>query len=161
MKPCKNPVCKNTVTYGRCSPCQRYFRKHAVERPAEWCEKMYYRHSESRPRKCKVCKSPKVAAYGRCDPCRVYWDRHGTPRPRYLWDKNCPCATCGVPLGSVPVGRRRKGRCGPCAAYFHYHKGKERPRHLWGIGPAGWCACGFPAVIVASEGKPVCVRHRE
>lgn len=152
-QPCKNPHCKNTVTYGRCSPCQRYFRNHGEERPEERCNKLYYRHSAHRPRKCKVCKSPQVVAYGRCAACRMYWERHGKPRPRYLWDKACPCATCGVPLSTLPSGCRRKGRCDPCGHYLR-HSGRERPHHLWGIGEHGWCSCGMRAdYLVAGVAK--------
>ena len=141
---CANPNCKKIVTnLFRCQACYRYWRKHGTERPLAMCEKKSYRHAKVKPHVCKVCKDPNIVSNGRCNACHSYYRRHkGKARPRHLWDKTCPCATCGVPLGTV-VGRTVSGYCGACYAYRRY--GKERPRHLWGIGPHGWCSCGRPA----------------
>ncbi len=115
---------------------------------------------------CKVCGALEVYGYGRCYNCYRYYYRHKRERPRHFWDKNHTCKTCGVPLSSlgvyddgVKVRRRQvKGRCHACRIYLYRCK-RERPERLWGIGPAGWCECGFPAVAVV-EDNPVCNRHK-
>ncbi len=150
---CINPactkMCKNT---SRCVACQSYFWRHKTERTKEMCQKQYYRHAKVKPTRCKVCKSPNIYSHGRCQPCQKYYQRHdGRPRPRHLWDPACPCKTCGIPLGTTSK-RRRAGYCEAC--YSFHKRGKERPRHLWGIGPHGWCTCGRPAYhLVGDVGK--------
>lgn len=134
----------------RCHNCYCYRHKYGVERPQRLIS------PKSRPKWCYNCKSTKAPfIQGMCKACHGYKKRTGRTRPRYRWDKELGCATCGVPLSTV---ERHADKCAACYAY-KLRYGRERPRRLWGIGPAGWCECGFPAVAVV-EKNPVCNRHR-
>lgn len=149
---CANPSCNKTInSRRRCSPCQHYFAKHNAERPKEWCLRKTYRHAKVKPLTCKVCKDPNLEGNGRCCACNNYYKRHnGEARPRWLWDKSFGCLTCGIPLASLHGKERSAGRCKPCHQYL-WKTGKERPRHLWGIGEFGWCRCGRPATVQRSD----------
>lgn len=123
----------------------------------------FYGHTDRR-QWCKNCGKMQNWRNGLCNACSRYWYRHHKQRPRHLWDEDACCKNCKVPLtaqGTFNSGarRQRKGYCIPCAEYRR-RTGADRPRHLWGIGPAGWCECGWPAVT-AVEDIPVCLRHRE
>jgi hypothetical protein len=117
------------------------------------------------PRWCVVCGNPELLALNRCNACYTFLRKNGKERPRHLWDIDATCKTCGFPLASA--GREKKGCrsqrsgwCKPCSTYRITY-GKSRPRHLWGIGPVGWCECGYPAVALVAGDIPVCERHRE
>ena len=139
---------------GRCRTCYRYHNEHGIDRvikkkPAVWC---------------KNCGHIPTKAHGRCACCHEYHAKYRKERPRYLWDKDAPCKTCGVPLSSQGTynGRRRqvKGRCIACDMYKR-KMGCERPRHLWGIGEHGWCDCGRPATALIDGDIAVCNIHKE
>lgn len=81
-----------------------------------------------------------------------------------MWDVEVACANCGVPFSSLGkqssgVHRSRGNLCLTCYKYQNRY-GRPRPQYLWGIGPLGWCECGFPAIALV-ESMPVCVRHKE
>lgn len=88
------------------------------------------------------------------------------PNARYktMQRKERWCKVCGVPLSALGIHngrkRQRRGKCETCASYWRKYR-RERPRYLWGIGPAGWCECGYPAVDLVDGDIPVCDRHRE
>jgi hypothetical protein len=110
------------------------------------------------PRWCKRCRTYGELRSGLCGACYEYKRRNKKSRPRYCWDEDIGCRNCGIPLKSIR--QNAKGHCYACAQYQR-RTGKDRPRHLWGIGPAGWCECGYPAVAIIDKDIPVCVRHRE
>lgn len=123
-----------------------------------------YRRMMRRERWCKNCGRLQVWRCGRCATCDTYWKRNHVERPRYLWDIEAVCRNCKFPLSALlpkANGRRRqcRGFCEACSSYRRKY-GRERPQHLWGIGPLGWCDCGFPAVALF-ENMPVCSRHKE
>ncbi len=148
---CGNCGRPGKLTRERCHNCYCYRHKYGVERPQRLIS------PKSRPKWCYNCKSTKAPfIQGMCRACHGYKKRTGRVRPRYLWDKELGCATCGVPLSTV---ERHADKCAACYAY-KLRYGIERPERLWGIGPAGWCECGFPAVAMVEE-NPVCNRHKE
>lgn len=159
-------VCRihTALCKGRCRGCYTYFSRHGTERPFDLYKRVLGRHRRQAPRWCSNCGHPHVYANLRCYACYKYRWRNGVERPRHKWDNEAGCIVCGIPLATLPVqsnGRRysASGMCYPCYQY-RSRTGEDRPRHLWGIGPHGWCECGYPAVVTV-EGMPVCERHRE
>lgn len=142
----------------RCPTCYSYWRKHGTDRPKQLCER------KAKPAWCEVCGDPNVEAQSKCKACYMYWRRHKKKRPRFLWDTDCRCKNCKIPLRSLGrwasgTQRWRSGFCEACIQYKD-RTGKARPKHLWGDGPLGFCECGYPAVALV-EDIPVCVRHKE
>lgn len=123
-----------------------------------------YKTMQRKERWCKVCGSLRIWRAGRCGTCDSYWKRNHVERPRHLWDDEVKCKVCGVPLNALGLHngrkRQRRGKCETCASYWRKYR-RERPRYLWGIGPAGWCDCGYPAIAVVDGNIPVCARHAE
>ena len=120
---------------------------------------------ENRPKWCRNCGDPRIWCRGRCRACDRYYRRTDKERPRRLWNRHeRKCKNCKIPIAALPRLKRGEyrqynGRCQSCHSYWRkWHR--ERPREFWGIGPAGWCECGYPATATV-EGMPVCNRHRE
>ncbi len=165
VKLCKNcqrrPVAKKR---SRCPGCYRYFNRTGTERPRDLYSRETKIDQTGAPAWCDVCGDPRLHRGQKCCACYRYWIKHGKKRPRRFWDLEMGCRNCGIPLnalGHQPNGRRRQ-RKGYCTACYYYKNrtGEPRPRELWGIGPFGWCECGYPAVALV-EDIPVCARHRE
>lgn len=167
-KTCRNCHCQGTYAKGRCHACWIYHKRTQSERPQRLWNRDLGVYEKDKPHWCRNCTSPSVVARRRCGACNQYYKKHGKERPRHLWDSEMGCINCGIPLASLPrrsygiYQRRRqnKGRCQACHSYRRKY-GRERPRHLWGVGPHGWCECGWPAVTLVAKKIPVCVRHQE
>lgn len=164
-KACK--VCGRAAAQrrSRCATCSTYWYTNKKERPPELHNRSLPVDRNNCPAWCDVCGNTALWRGNKCQACYQYWQANRKKRPRYLWDTEMGCKCCGVPLSSVGYqksGKRRTVR-GFCLACYEYRRtnGKARPRHLWGIGPAGWCECGYPAVAVIDKDLPVCERHRE
>lgn len=162
---CKNCGRKRVASGGRCASCHGYWVSHNhTERPAKLYDRKLPVDRVGEPAWCEVCGAPSIKSSGKCAACYAYWQENRKKRPRRLWDPDAPCKNCGIPLRTL--GRRKSGflrrsgdYCAACVAYKR-RTGKPRPRELWGIGPLGWCECGYPAVALV-EDIPVCVRHKE
>lgn len=116
------------------------------------------------PRWCKNCGRLDIRSHNRCSACAQYYQTHGRERPRHLFEDRGQCKNCKIPLvtlGKMPCGKNRykRGLCNPCYNY-KYVMGVPRPRHLWGIGEYGWCACGYPANY-QKDGFNLCSRCAE
>lgn len=147
---CGNCKVKPIYANKRCYACWKYHKRTSKERPKKLWFKLLGRHEKNRPRWCKNCGSTKVVSNRRCNPCRIYLERHKRERPKHLRDSEHRCKNCSIPL----VSKARSGYCYPCRKYSY--RGKERPRHLWGIGEFGWCECGKPATVQDKEFGGLC-----
>lgn len=144
---CANCPSKEVYCRGRCTACYVFLRNHGIERP--WQELEPRRQNRQKKAKClnPNCTET-VTGHRRCKACKAYFFRNKIEKPleefrkvRYNYRKIAKpphCRVCRKPEISA------KGRCRNCARYWRVHQ-KPRPRHLWGIGPHGWCACGRPA----------------
>ncbi len=120
----------------RCDTCYSYLKRTKHDRPQSRCQ------PQPAPTWCKNCERSGLIIGGRCLTCRGYYKRHGKERPRRLWDNQSPCRICGIPKF---MRKQIRGRCVNCDRYKRTY-GTERPQRLWGIGPHGWCECGWPAI---------------
>lgn len=150
---CSNCQANKVYARGRCYACWKYYNRTNKERPKKLWFKILGRHEKGRPKWCKNCGSPKVVANLRCEPCRTYLRRHGKERPKHLSsDYEQLCRICTKPLERIT----KTGYCTQCRKYRNQSGGKERPRHLWGIGEFGWCECGNPATVQSVEFGGLC-----
>ena len=133
-----------------CSTCGKYEQRHGKPRPQSLIT------PPCKPQTCKVCGSGKVFSWGMCQTCDGYKRRTGKNRPRALFADDPICKNCKRPLRHLPNRQRQHRRmlCTACADYERCNH-KPRPQHLWGVGPHGWCECGWPAIEMI-EGMALC-----
>lgn len=167
-KTCSNCQCQGTYAKGRCHACWIYHKRTLSERPRRLWNRALGVYEKDKPRWCCNCTSLRLVANLRCGACNQYYKKHGKERPRHLWDREMRCRNCAIPLAALPrrsygIYRRRRQKKGYCQACDSYQRkyGRKRPQRLWGIGPLGWCECGWPAVAFVAKKIPVCVRHQE